>query len=94
MVSMTTVESLACECAEMAYYAEQDGCQGFAEALRVFSHKHRIKALEIAGKLALLEEQHRNLLRPKAGPLRQPVPDPQRRLQHGRCSGTRARRHR
>lgn len=64
--SMTTVESLASECAEMAALAGQDGNQGMADVLRLLGRSHRIRALELAGRVSLLEEKYRNLLQPEA----------------------------
>ena len=63
-VSMTTAEDLARECAEMVVLADRDGNQGMADVLRHLGRSHRIKALELAGRLALLEEQYHTLLRP------------------------------
>lgn len=65
-VSMATNEALARECAEMAALAEQEGYQGMVDVLRHLSRSHRVKALDHAGKLALLEEQYGILLQPEA----------------------------
>jgi hypothetical protein len=61
-VSLATVEALAGECAELAALAEQDRNQGMTDVLRLLSRSHRVKALELAGRLALLEEQYHSLL--------------------------------
>jgi hypothetical protein len=65
-VSTAINESLARECAEMAHLAEQGAHQGMVDVLRHLDRSHRVKALELAGKLSLLEEQYRNLFRSDA----------------------------
>ena len=65
-ISMATNEAIGRECVDMAHLAEQEGYQGMVDVLRHLGRSRRIKALEFSGKLALLEEQYRDLLRPEA----------------------------
>lgn len=60
-------ETLAQECAELAYTAEQDGNRNFAAALRLRCRHHRIRALELLGRAAALNAEYGDLLAPPTG---------------------------
>lgn len=55
-------EGMAQECAELAHIVEQEGSQGFADALRTLSRHHRIRALGRGGKVAVLSAKYGHLL--------------------------------
>ncbi len=55
-------EALAVECAELARLIERRGNRTFAEILRGLGRSHRIRKLEMDGKLALLQDRYGPLL--------------------------------